>query len=240
MSDAPSPWSVQVKICGLREAQHAKVAMDAGAAMLGMIFADVPRRIAMSEARAIRAIAGPRLEVLESDVGSFDTAIQSAGRPLLVGVFARQSPDEINRVINETDIDVVQLSGGEHPSIVARLTRPVIRAIHVDAKSSADAIQREASRKPQTVALLDTKSEHGGGSGATFDWSLAAAVAADVPLMLAGGLTPDNVAGAVERVSPWAVDVSSGVETNGRKDADKIRAFIAAAKGFGARDGSVP
>ena len=240
MTDTPAAPRVRVKICGLREARHAKVAMDAGAAMLGMIFADAPRRIAIGEARAIRSVVGPRIEVLESDVHSFDAAIRSAGRPLLVGVFARQSADEINRVVEETDIDVVQLSGGEHPSIVARLTRPVIRAIHVDRESSAEAIQREATRKPHTVLLLDTKSKLGGGSGATFDWTLASTVAAELPLMLAGGLKPGNVAKAIQQVRPWAVDVSSGVETDGRKDADTIRAFIAAAKGVGPANGSVP
>ena len=239
MTNGSPSSSVHVKICSLREARHAKVAIDAGASMLGMIFADAPRRITIGEARAIRTVVGPRIEVLESDTRSFNAAIQSAGRPLLVGVFARQSPDEINRVVDETDIDVVQLSGSEHPSIAARLTRPVIRAIHVDVDSRVETIQRDAARIPRTVTLLDTKTQQGGGSGAMFDWSLALAVAAEVPFMLAGGLTPDNVADAVERVRPWAVDVSSGVETDGRKDANKIRAFIAAAKRVGSPDGSI-
>jgi phosphoribosylanthranilate isomerase len=240
MSDGIQSSRVHVKICGLREPNHAKVAIDAGASMLGMIFAEAPRRISIGEARAIRAVVGPRSEVLDSSTRVFDAAIQSAGRPLLVGVFARQSPDEINRVIDETDIDVVQLSGGEHPSIAARLTRPVIRAIHVDAESSVETIRRETERMPQSVTLLDAKSRQGGGGGVTFDWSLATAIATELPLMLAGGLSPDNVADAVTRVQPWAVDVSSGVETDGRKDADKIRAFIAAADRVGSQDGSIP
>ena len=81
MTDTPAAPRVQVKICGLREARHAKVAMDAGAAMLGMIFADAPRRIAIGEARAIRSVVGSRIEVLESDVRSFDAAIRSAFSP---------------------------------------------------------------------------------------------------------------------------------------------------------------
>lgn len=221
---------VRVKICSLRDAQHARVAVDAGADLLGIIFADAPRRASLEQARAIRSAVGPRIEVFEPTSDAFDEAIDAAGRPLLVGVFARQSPDEINRIAAAVDLDLVQLSGGEHPSLVARLTRPAIRAVHVKPGADADALLADAARTPPSFTLLDAKSGQGGGVGAAFDWSIAAAVAIARPLLLAGGLTPGNVAAAVSQVAPWGVDVSSGVETDGAKDPEKIRAFIRAAK----------
>ena len=96
---------------------------------------------------------------------------------------------------------------------------------------NADAVRREIDRAPNTVTMLDAKSKQGGGTGQKIDWSVAAELAAQRSFVLAGGLNPENVGDAVRSVRPWAVDVSSGVETDGVKDRDKIRAFIAAAKG---------
>ena len=122
----------------------------------------------------------------------------------------------------------------------------MIRVHHVDAESTIERLTARVAQQPATVAALETKSAQGGGSGRTFDWSIAAAVARDRPIMLGGGLDPDNVAAAVAAVRPWAVDVSSGVEAEanirevsetgksgepgGVKDPDKIRDFIARAQ----------
>ena len=224
----------RVKICGLREPAHARVAIDAGADFLGVTFAESPRRLTLEQARAIRTVAGPRVEVFSADAETLSAAIDGVGRPLLVGVFARQSADEINRIIAAVDLDLVQLSGGEHPSLAARLPRPVIRVHHIDTATTAEALltalRREDAVPPPTLTHLDTHSDIGGGSGRTFDWSIAAAVARERPIMLAGGLTPENVAGAVLAVRPWALDVASGVESEERKDPDKIRAFVSAAR----------
>ena len=225
----------RIKICGLRDPQDARAARDAGADMLGVIFAESPRRASLEQARAIRAALGPRIELFESDTAAFAAAIDRAGQPLLVGVFARQSADEIVRIAAAADLDVIQLSGGEHPQLVARLTRPVIRVHHVDAATDADALLGRVAERPTTVAALDTHSGQGGGSGRTFDWAIAAAIARIRPIMLSGGLSSDNVAAAIERVHPWAVDVSSGVEERsdedgaprpGVKSPDRIRDFI--------------
>lgn len=223
----------RVKICGLRDPDHARVAIEAGADLLGVVFADSRRRVTVDEARAIREVAGPRTVIFESTTDAVDAAL-SQRRPLLVGVFARQSPDEINRIAAAVDLDLVQLSGGEDPALARRLQRPVIRAVHIstvgDPAALAAGALRDAARGPAAITFLDTKSEQGGGAGVTFDWEVARRVAADRPIMLAGGLTPANVGDAVEQVRPWAVDVSSGVETNGAKDTAKIRAFLAAAR----------
>ena len=229
-SVAGGAGDVRVKICGLGEPEHARVAIDAGADLLGMIFADAPRRVSLAQARAIRAVVGPRTELFEAAPAAFGAAIVGAGRPLLVGVFARQTADEINRIVTEVDLDLVQLSGGEHPALVGRITRPVIRVIHVGPEARAETVLADAARPPLSFTTLDAESMQGGGLGRSFDWSLAAAVARGRPIILAGGLRPDNVARAILQVRPWGVDVSSGVETEGVKEPEKIRAFLAAAK----------
>ena len=220
-----------VKICSVRAVEHAVWAREAGADLIGMIFADAPRRIDIKVARAVRRELGPRVEILESSTETAERERHAAGQPLLVGVFARQSVDEIERVLDRVDLDLVQLSGGEHPALAGRIRRAVIRAVHVAEGMDAAAVLREIDRAPNTMTMLDAKSKQGGGTGQRIDWSLAAEVAASRPLLLAGGLNPENVGEAVRSVRPWAVDVSSGVETDGVKDQEKIRAFIAAAKG---------
>ena len=225
----------RVKICGLRNPQDARAARDAGADLLGVIFAKSPRRASLARARAIRAAIGPRIELFRADPAHFDNAVDELGRPLLVGVFAGQSADEIVRITAEADLDLIQLSGGEHPELIARLTRPVIRVHHVGAETNADTLLARIAQGPPSVAALDTQSKRGGGSGRTFDWAIAAAIARIRPIMLSGGLTPDNVAAAIDRVHPWAVDVASGVERRSEKDGrlrpgvkspDLVRSFI--------------
>jgi phosphoribosylanthranilate isomerase len=217
-----------VKICGLRQPEHARIAIHAGADLLGVIFAESKRQVGIDEARAIREVIGERVEVLDSSIQAVAEALL-VNRPLLVGVFAKQSPDEINRIAAAVDLDLIQLSGGEHPSMVARLHRPVIRAVHVGGDSTPDSVRAELARS-NAIPFLDTKSDLGGGSGEAFDWSIAATLSneegAESSFMLAGGLTTENVATAVQQVQPWAVDVSSGVETDGVKDPAKIRAFL--------------
>ncbi|MCY4617719.1 MAG: phosphoribosylanthranilate isomerase [Chloroflexi bacterium] len=220
-----------VKICSVRAVEHAVWARESGADLVGMIFADAPRRIDIKVARAVRRELGPRVEILESSTATVERERQASGQPLLVGVFARQSVDDIERVLDRVDLDLVQLSGGEHPALASRICRAVVRAVHVADGMDADAVRREIDRAPNTVTMLDAKSKQGGGTGQKIDWSVAAELAAKRPFVLAGGLNPENVKDAVRSVRPWAVDVSSGVETDGVKDRDKIRAFIAAAKG---------
>ena len=228
MSDPARPL---VKICGVRDVDAARTAADSGADMIGMIFADARRKVDVQAARGIRDLLGGRVAIFESTAESLSNARIDAGRPLLVGVFARQRAEEIIRLLDVVDLDVVQLSGGEDPAFAARIPRPVIRATHVSADSTAADLLADAAKAPPTVTLLDAYSRQGGGAGESFDWGKARAVAEARPVMLAGGLSPGNVAEAVEIVRPWAVDVSSGVETGGVKDHAKIRAFTAAVEG---------
>jgi phosphoribosylanthranilate isomerase len=146
-------------------------------------------------------------------------------------VFADQDFDMVNRIARAAQLDIVQLSGGERFSDARKVDCPTIVAVHVG-DDDAFALEERIEAGQAAGIMLDTKVDGArGGTGVTFDWALAGEVGRHRPVMVAGGLTPENVAGAIEEASPWAVDVSTGVETDGDKDHDKIRAFIGAAKG---------
>jgi phosphoribosylanthranilate isomerase len=150
-------------------------------------------------------------------------------RPLLVGVFADQDADTINDIAEGCGLDLVQLSGSEPWELNDHIRRPILKCLKVRPEETAEELMTHLHSG--AIVLLDPYVEGTyGGTGTTLDWSVAAEVARKTPTVLAGGLTPANVAGAVREVQPWAVDVSSGVETDGAKDPAKIRAFIAAAK----------
>jgi phosphoribosylanthranilate isomerase len=217
-----------IKICGIREPAHALAAAEAGADFIGLVFAESRRRVSVEQARAIARALGEPLAARHGRGAEGIEALLRQKRPLIVGVFADADADAINRAAEALGLDVVQLSGDEPWDICDSLSRPVLKAVKVkDGTSAAEII---AALRPGAIPLLDTYAEGAlGGTGRPFDWSVAAEVARRFPIVLAGGLTPENVAGAVRRVRPWAVDVSTGVETDGVKDVVKIRAFIAAA-----------
>jgi phosphoribosylanthranilate isomerase len=233
-----------VKICGIREPRHAMTAADAGADFIGAIFAPSRRQVTVEQARAIRRALGSAQSTAQApppeamrDARWFRQwacsieALLGGKRPLLVGVFADAEPKTINSIVESCGLDLVQLSGHEAWGTCLEITRPVIKAIRVSASASARSIL--ATMRPGTAALclLDSDVKGAlGGSGQTFDWRVARGVANKRPIMLAGGLTPENVGEAVRLAKPWAVDVSSGVETDGVKDMAKIRAFVASAR----------
>jgi phosphoribosylanthranilate isomerase len=236
-----------VKICGLREPRHAVVAADAGADFIGVIFAPGRRRVTVEQAQAVARALGSGQATAEapSADGPVDArwfrqwarsieALLGRKRPLLVGVFADAEPSTINSIAESCGLDLVQLSGHEAWGMCLEIRRPVIKAVRVSASASARSIL--GTMRPGTAALCLLDSDVKGvlgGSGQTFDWRVARGVAAKRPIVLAGGLTPENVGEAVRLAKPWAVDVSSGVETDGVKDAAKIRAFVAVATGAG-------
>ncbi|MGQ9572881.1 MAG: phosphoribosylanthranilate isomerase [Dehalococcoidia bacterium] len=233
-----------VKICGIREPRHAVAAADAGADFVGVIFAPSPRRVTAEEAQAIARALGSTQATVEAppadtlaDARWFRQCARSIEallgrkRPLLVGVFADAEPATINVIAESCGLDLVQLSGHEAWQVCLEITRPVIKAVRVGASASTRSILATMRAGTAALCLLDSEVKGMlGGSGQTFDWQVARGVAARRPVILAGGLTPENVGEAVRLVRPWAVDVSSGVETHGLKDTAKIRAFIAAAK----------
>jgi phosphoribosylanthranilate isomerase len=201
----PTP---KVKICGITRLDDALAAVRLGADALGFNFWPRSKRyLPPGEARAI-----------VRRLPSFVTA---------VGVFVDPTREEVLRAADQSGIAVAQLHGDEPPELCASLPLPVLKAIRV---TGAHALSALASYEVQGF-LLDTPTVGYGGSGQTFDWELAAEVARELPIVLAGGLGPENVAEAVRIVHPWAVDVASGVElAPGVKDPERMRLFIDRAK----------
>jgi len=199
---------VKVKICGIRDQETAKAAVDAGADALGFIFVPESKRyISPHEAKVIIAAMPPGV--------------------VAVGVFSNASLESVNKIAVQCNLTAIQLHGEEPSYYLNTTSLPVIRCVKVQDKfdlSQVRAIKADA-------ILLDTYHPYlSGGTGETFDWSLVKNAGESVPLILAGGLTADNVSTAVKTVRPCAVDVSSGVESYGVKDKVKIKAFIAKAK----------
>ena len=240
-----------VKICGVRSVEMALTAAEAGADFIGMRFAPQSRRrIEPADASDIVRALGIQLRTQEqetpppmyrtdaSDLRSWYQHGASAlerllarKRPITVGVFAGNDPDEINEIIDECGIDLIQLSGGEPWSNVLLANRQVIKAVHINADDDAASAMARIETGSAMAVLLDRADASGfGGNGVVFDWTVAAGIAQAMPVWLAGGLAPDNVSEAIDRVRPWGVDVSSGVETDGAKDATKVRAFIKAVR----------
>jgi len=152
-----------------------------------------------------------------------------------VGVFVNQPVEEVNRLSHSCRLDYVQLSGDEPPQYCRGLVRPFIKALRLSPIEGEEEVARRMDSylviSPEALFLLDTHLPGVyGGSGRTWHYERAASLARSFPLLVAGGLTPENVAGVVRAIHPWGVDVSSGVESRGAKDEAKIRAFIQAAR----------
>ncbi|HYM25123.1 MAG TPA: phosphoribosylanthranilate isomerase [Vicinamibacterales bacterium] len=193
-----------VKICGITRIEDAHAAVSFGADAVGFVFwPKSPRFIDPYRARAIAASLPP-----------FVTA---------VGLFVNQPPDHIASVASLVRLGAVQLHGDETPSVAVRVGRPVVRALSLQAA----ALELDAW-PPQVTILLDAHDpERRGGTGRTIDWDEAAGIASRRRIVLAGGLNPENIAEAVDRVRPFGVDVSSGVESAaGIKDIGRLRALF--------------
>ena len=213
----------RVKICGIRQPADALAAAEAGADFIGIVF--VPRRHRRLDCDAAAGVVRA-LRTADVDPGS--------NAPKIVGLFAGQPLDEVNRTIHSCGLDMAQLCGEESPEYCRRVDAPVIKVVHV--AGGAAGSQAAASLAEQIadygdagfLITLDRLVEGvQGGTGQSFDWDVAAQLGQrGLSFILAGGLSPDNVAQAVADVQPWGVDVSSGVETGGVKDRDKIQAFI--------------
>ena len=198
--------AVRVKICGITRHEDLRAACEAGADALGFVFyAHSPRTLTIGQAAALVAWMPP--------------FIQS------VGLFVNADPDFVRAVLKAVPLDLLQFHGDELPDVCRAFGRPYFKAVRV--RAGVDLVKYAADFSDARALLLDAFVPGvPGGTGARFDWSLIPAGLAK-PLVLSGGLNPDNVAEAVCTVHPWAVDVSSGVESApGIKDAAKVVAFV--------------
>lgn len=204
----------RIKICGITSVDDALLAVEAGADAIGLIFwTGSKRAVDVARARQITRDLPPLVSI--------------------VGVFVDETPDRVRTVADAVGLSAVQLHGAEQAGEWAHFPRPVLKAMPVEQYAGSP------WRTARAAILVDAHDPVTvGGTGRTVDWALAQAIAATRPLVLAGGLTPDNVAAAVAAVRPWGVDVASGVEqAPGVKDAARVRAFVQAVR---AADAAAP
>lgn len=206
-----------IKICGLRDADLVRIATEAGATAIGFMLAESRRRVTPAEVAAIRE------QTSNLDIRR-------------VGVTVNESASTLKSLRDIARLDALQLSGDEDPSILDELDGPAWKALRFEPGTTLE----EASRaiepwfdhaRPVEALLVDAYVlGMYGGSGHRADWELARRLSERYPVVLAGGLSPENVSSAVEQSTPLGVDVSSGVETDQRKDPDKVRRFVAGAR----------
>jgi len=210
----------KVKICGISDKKHAIAAIEAGADFIGIVFAQSIRRVTPKQAKEI-----------------VDAIRQASTTVKTVGIFANMPADEVNRIARDCDLDMVQLSGDESWEYCIDIEKPVIKAIHMQAQcddtdqTAIFRVEHISDNDNVYIVLLDTHIEGKyGGTGISFNWKIAKSISTKYPIIVAGGLKPNNVKEAIKKMKPWGVDVSSGVETDGEKDIAKIKKFIDEAK----------
>jgi phosphoribosylanthranilate isomerase len=209
-----------IKICGITSEDVALETAAAGADYIGMVFAKSPREVTPEVASKITAALK-----------------KNKTRVKTVGVFVNTSPLVLNAIAAHYNLDYIQLSGDETLEYCTSLTCPLIKAFHLSDGASVEKAITQMNEIKRTIVdknvifLLDTAArEKYGGTGAVFNWDLARSITRRHPVIIAGGLNPDNVGGAINTLKPWGVDVSSGVETEGKKDMKKIVKFIKAVR----------
>ena len=209
-----------IKICGIREEAHALAAVEAGADFIGLVFASSPRQV--TPAQAERIVAALK---------------QSGSATEAVGVFVNRPAAEVNRVADACHLDWVQLSGDEPWQYCLDIKKPVIKALRVPKYQHPDTIRDNLAISERMLSsqkhmyLLDSRVKGKyGGTGTAFDWSLARLATERFVVIIAGGITPENVAQVIKMAAPYGVDASSGVETDGTKDMTRIMALIEAVR----------
>jgi phosphoribosylanthranilate isomerase len=199
----------QVKICGMTNIDDARVAVEAGVDMIGLIFyPPSPRYVTPAQARAI--------------VASLPACVPA------IGVFVNEDVETVSRIARDSGVQMVQLHGEETPALCQQLPWPVVKTFRFTAQ-----VQPEMMRQYAVAAYLieGFHADFYGGGGVLADWQRVATLHQHGRIMLAGGLTPENVREAIRVVQPYAVDVCSGVEASpGRKDWARVRAFVQCAK----------
>jgi phosphoribosylanthranilate isomerase len=200
-----------IKFCGCTSWADAEMAVEAGADAVGMILAQSPRQVGMDVVREIVQRLPDRVEA--------------------VGVVVNPSQEELDAMVAAFPRMTVQFSGDERPELVARLGERAIKAIHVDARAGAERLEAACALYPRARPLFDTYGDGlAGGTGRPFAWERVAEIARTRSIVIAGGLNPGNVDACVRAARPFGVDVRSGIESDGRKDVRKMRAFVDAVR----------
>jgi phosphoribosylanthranilate isomerase len=209
-----------IKICGIKTEEQALGAAAAGADFIGMVFAASPRQVTPATARKINATVKSRFPQVKT-----------------VGVFVNMPASIVQKIVDTCGLNWAQLHGNEPWEYCLELARPVIQVTRVARNYSPEIICENFAYGKKILAgrellfMLDTSAKDKyGGTGKAFDWSQAREIAEKFPVILAGGLNAENAAAAIEMIKPWGVDVSSGVETRGVKDMQKIENFIQAVR----------
>jgi phosphoribosylanthranilate isomerase len=209
-----------IKICGIKTKEQALAAAKAGADFIGMVFTTSPRQITTDTGKKISF-------ALKTHFPNVKT----------VGVFVNYPTALLQMTVDKCGLDWVQMHGTEPWEVCKELARPIIKVARVARNYSPETIIEtfEYGKKllygEPLLFMLDTSAKDKyGGTGQSFDWSQARAIAEKFPVIVAGGLNPENVTAAIEMIAPWGVDVSSGVETKGVKDMKKIEKFIKAVR----------
>lgn len=208
----PSDQRTRVKICGCQSAAEVAEAVEAGADAVGLIFAPSPRHVS-PEQGAAAAVAAPSWVSV-------------------VGVFVDPSEAELEQVLTLLPQLIPQFSGSESPAICRHLGVPYLKVFPVAPQEprSGNGLGAELERFPEALPMFETASAQRGGSGRAFDWSCVRPLTALRPAVISGGLSPANVGACVRLLHPYAVDVRSGVESDGSKDPSKLRAFMQAVR----------
>ena len=196
----------RVKICGITRPEQARAAAGAGADAIGLMFYEPsPRFVTRARAAAVCAVLPPLVSI--------------------VGVFVNPEPREVEAVVEGLPVDLLQFHGEEPPELCAGTGRPYVKAVRV--RTRDDIVEAAARYADARALLLDAYHDAlWGGTGRRFDWNVVPGDAGH-PIILAGGLTPENVAGAIRLVRPFAVDVSGGVESApGEKDPERMERFM--------------
>jgi phosphoribosylanthranilate isomerase len=222
-----------VKICGITNLEDATVAVEAGADLLGFIFYEPSPRYVRPEAVG-EIVVGVRSFISDKPAGSqFKTEHLKLKTPTFVGVFVNAAIETVARILDECQLDAAQLHGDESPEFVKQFHGRAYKALRPQSLEEAETLiktyqptSQPANKLPDFLIDAYHPTLYG-GTGHVTDWTMAASLAGHYRIMLAGSLTPDNVAEAIEAVKPWGVDVSSGVEREkGKKDHGKVREFI--------------
>ena len=212
----------RIKICGIKDVETVRLALEYGVNFIGLVFASSRRQISLLMAQKITAA----VHVLQPEVP-------------VAGVFVNLPAGEVNDVARQCSLDYVQLSGDESWKYCLDVEKPVIKVIHVPETKTAGEIMAEIKtgkavlgRKP-FFCLLDTGSSAAyGGTGKSFNWETVQQITPIYPVMVAGGLNHQNVGQLIRKGNPWGVDVSSGVEINGVKNPGLMKEFITSVRKF--------